>query len=190
MKNKTKTASYILITLFTALFIGVIITNTIVLKKIVDQQYIQDLNDGFNGGFDDLNDGFNGDFDFGETAGRNARLDNFVYEGGFGCYRLVSDDGLTSYSFSGFPDVLDDYCLTRFSTEDSKYKLWGISVGSNTSEAKAVLTEHGYELYDYFETSETCVYKLGKASITLSGADTVERLSIRLTSTNIQGVVF
>ncbi|MDR1093922.1 MAG: hypothetical protein LBL66_07220 [Clostridiales bacterium] len=132
-----------------------------------------------------LNENFNGEFQFATAVPENESLGGgFIYEPGFGCYTLNSADGLTNYTVSGYPDCLDGYKVTSFHTEDGKYKLFGFSVGDTRESAEAALTAQGYT------AREQDLYVLGKIRFTLFGQENIESISVRLETTNKQGVDF
>ncbi|BCJ94383.1 hypothetical protein acsn021_19520 [Anaerocolumna cellulosilytica] len=47
--------------------------------------------------------------------------------------------------FTGYPDYSDEYRFTLFRTRHNNLSLFGIEVGSNASEASAILKKRGYK---------------------------------------------
>lgn len=117
--------------------------------------------------------------------------DNYEKLEGFGCYSLLSEDGLTRYTISGYPDCLDEYKLTGFSTYDPKYSIFGICVGGDPDNAIAILEERSYKKVEKKSDLTTSVYKKGKVFIQIFAEnDEINFLSVYLDITNKKNVVF
>ena len=142
---------------------------------------------------DELNATFNGGLKFAEKAPSDPRkIDGFIYEPGFGCYSLNSEDGQTSYTISGYPDSSGDDHITYFTTKNDKYEVFGFSVGDSIESAIDILSEKGYQVEKEFVHGKV----MKKSIITISvfsgigGIDNIGSIFIRLKTTNKQGITY
>jgi hypothetical protein len=115
--------------------------------------------------------------------------EGFDTEPGFGCYAYKSADGLTSFGVSGYPDALDAYRVTDFSTEDGYYTVFGFSVGDTRAKAEDALARNGYKKIKDSDAASPR-FALGRIRIWLLGGETITRIDVRLESTNIRHAVF
>jgi hypothetical protein len=81
-----------------------------------------------------FNENSNFDYNLGESY--TGLIEGFTKIEGFGSFGLKSEDGLTEYLFSGYPDVLDAYVLTSIKTKSPKYNLCGYYIGQNIKNIK------------------------------------------------------
>lgn len=103
---------------------------------------------------------------------------------GMGKYRLSRNNTLF-IDVSGYPDAVDNYCVTGFEIVGDNYSMLGISIHEDINKAKEILTELGYT------EKETNVYeKDGKITIQLWGETTVEKIKASVITTNVGNVVF
>jgi len=117
--------------------------------------------------------------------------DKYEKAEGFGCYSLLSEDGLTRYTVSGYPDCLDEYKLTGFLTYDSKYSVFGFRVGDDPDSAITILEERSYKKVEEKSSLTTFVYKKGKVFIQVFAEnDEIKSISIYLDISNKKNVVF
>ncbi len=131
------------------------------------------------------------DFKLTENEMNLDYADNYEKQEGFGCYSLLSDDGLTRYTVSGYPDCLDEYKLTGFSTSDSKYSIYGIHVGGDSEAAITILEELSYKKNKDRSSDYNLVYKKGKVFIQIFAENgETKSLGIYLDITNKKNVVF
>ena len=146
---------------------------------------------GFTKEIEDLVENSNLDFKLTEDEMNLDYSDKYEKQGGFGCYSLISDDGLTRYTVSGYPDCLDDYKLTGFSTYDSKYNIYGMSVGGDPEAAITTLEELSYKKVEDRSNNAASTYKKGKVFIQIFAEnDEIKSISIYLDITNKKNVVF
>ncbi len=166
----------------------------------IDTQYPADTRINLNGNptdingiteqrFKQLNDESNFDFEFGEVYSESPDdYPNFDYEPGFGGFAVVSRDGLTRYSFGGYPDCLDDTQLIGIITTDSRYDVFGFSVGSSFGIANVAFAEKGYE---QFIQDGLLKFKAGKITFHLSvTSNIITQIVTTIEVTNHSGVVF
>lgn len=146
---------------------------------------------GYTKEIEDLVENSNLDFKLTEDEVSLDYSDKYEKAGGFGCYSLLSADGLTRYNVSGYPDCLDDYKLTGFSTSDSKYSIYGISVGGDPDAAITILEKLSYKKIKDRSSDNTSVFKKGKVFIQIFAENgEIKSLSIYLDTTNKKNVVF
>lgn len=146
---------------------------------------------GYTKEIDDLIQNSNLDFKLTEDEANLDYSDKYEIMGGFGCYSLLSEDGLTKYTVSGYPDCLDEYKLTGFSTNDSKYSIYGIQVGGDPENALTLLEEYSYKKVEEKSNLTVSVFKRGKVFIQIFAEnDIIKSLSIYLDITNKKNVVF
>lgn len=146
---------------------------------------------GFTKEIEELVENSNLDFKLTENETNLDYSDKYEKMEGFGCYSLLSEDGLTRYTVSGYPDCLDEYKLTGFSTYNSKYSIYGISVGGGPEAAIAMLEELSYKKLKDRSSDNTSVFKKGKAFIQIFAENgEIKSLSIYLDITNKKNVVF
>lgn len=113
---------------------------------------------------------------------------------GFDCYGLENED--LSLTLSGYPDVLDPFCLTGFTLRSPRYALFGLRVGDTLEAAEQALTRQGYQpLQEETGTDWTQPLRFtkGPLSVTLGLSEDLERLSsltVSIAATNREGVVF
>lgn len=130
----------------------------------------------------------NANFDFGLLEGMPKSyelLDNtgFAVENGFGCYLLKNED--TTYTISGFPDVLSKYYVTSFYTKSDKYQIYNIKVGMDINEAKVILKMKGYNFDDDY------TFRRGIITITFTCTNEhIKEIFIHVPATNIKKVIF
>lgn len=156
-------------------------------RKNVGAQTISQLNG-------DTNFDFKFALQYNVNAG-GAEYEPFDIEHGFGCEILQSKDGLTRYTIAGYPDVTDKFCLVSVRTEDSKYSVFGFSVGMARADAERRLSDVGYITMEATEQSfgsslHGIRMKKDGVNIMLWGDQTITAISISLDVTNKDNVVF
>lgn len=143
---------------------------------------------------DELNATFNGEFKLAEKAPSDPNnIEGYIYEGGFGCYSLKSEDELTSYTIGGYPDCLDDDHVIYFTTKDDKYEVFGFSVGDSIESAAEILSEKGYQVQEEFDHGKIMTHSIIGISFfsdNSRGVGNITSIFIRLDITNKQGVMF
>jgi hypothetical protein len=114
---------------------------------------------------------------------------SFKLLNGFGGAGLESADGLTVYTFSGYPDALDEWVLTDFYTYDPEHNVVGVSCGTASSDAEKKLTDAGFIRND--ESTPDTQYNRDGWRVTLSvSGGVVIKIRVSFDTTNVEGVVF
>ncbi|MDE7261121.1 MAG: hypothetical protein K2N78_03530 [Oscillospiraceae bacterium] len=109
--------------------------------------------------------------------------------GGWGCWSLFNEDA--DITLSGWPDVLDSYCVTDIRLRTAKYSVFGLRVGDTAARAGELLEPKGYELVpDVRGWGDAYYLKDGVIiHLELSGEEITE-LTVYVQSTNLEGVDF
>lgn len=133
-----------------------------------------------------INETFNGEFQI-LSGIEKKEYDNFVFEAGHGCFSLVSNDKKTKYTASGYPDVVDEYRVTGFYTEDDKYLALGIKIGDNIDDAKAILIK---ERFIYDEKNDRYEGARIRVVLTSDDNDNINSIRVIVYSTNKENIEF
>ena len=123
----------------------------------------------------------------------------------FGCNEsIVSNDRLTIYGISGYPDLADELAIVRFYSTDPKYQVFNYSVGDSTDGVSKLAHDKGFEyeyspatgeyegrhlLYMYNRKGEKS-YESGGVYISFGGDSTILSLHVGVYNTNKHGIVF
>lgn len=140
----------------------------------------------------ELNQNSNLDFEMVAYQSEIESAEGYTAYPGFGCSSFRSSDELTTYTVSGFPDCLDSYRLTGFSTSDPKYNVYGIHVGMDLESAIAILKDQKYKKIEEDSSTYTLKFSRGKVTIRLShdSQNEICALDVYLKTTNKKNVVF
>lgn len=147
--------------------------------------------DGVTSEIDELNGNSNLDFEMTAYESKLESAEGYESYPGFGCKSYRSSDGLTIYTVSGFPDCLDSYRLTGFSTSDPKYNIYGIYVGMDLENASEILKEQKYRKVEEDSEIDRIDFRRGKVTIRLFYKNNeISTLDVFLRTTNKKNVVF
>jgi hypothetical protein len=69
---------------------------------------------------------------------------NYIESHGYGGRYFQKRDGSVTVVYSGYPDVMDDYHLTRVIVESGAYEVYGITIGSTVQEMNLKMGSNGY----------------------------------------------
>ncbi len=133
----------------------------------------------------------NSDFDFSLFTPWNSAKNNTSYKilNGFGGAGLESNDGLTVYNFSGYPDALDEWVMTNFYTYDPEHSIIGMSCTMTSGDAEEKLTDAGFLRNN--ENASDIVYSRDGWRINLSvSGGVVIKIRVSFDTTNVEGVIF
>lgn len=115
----------------------------------------------------------------------------FSMTGGFGCRPYESSKEGLRITFSGFPDVLDEYVITDIETTNPSYHFYGIHVGDDIKKAEDILKSSSFFIKDMEESNyREFKYKKMVVSFTLDDGGKVTKIRIWLSSTNRKDVLF
>lgn len=169
------------IILMVILFCGLVVAG-FVIYSIVTSTMKNEIND--------INKNSNLDFQLADDID-NYTIKEFEKEEGFGGYALVNKNKLTRYSVGGFPDCLDDYKIVGFETEETKYDIYGISVGDTFDKVVPVLEAHSYNKEEENSNDYVMVFINGKVRIHIFlNGSVIVKLAILLNVTNKENVQF
>lgn len=116
---------------------------------------------------------------------------DFIENPGFGGTFYTNEKDSINIVFSGFPDVTKGYLLTDIEFSDSKYFLYGIKVGDNAAKASEIIKANGFHFVKNTNTYEL-MFKKDKISVSfeINVSQVIEKIKIKLQSTNKHNVVF
>lgn len=147
--------------------------------------------DGVTNEIEELNKNSNLDFEMTAYESQLESAEGYESFPGFGCNSFRSSDELTTYTVSGFPDCLDSYRLTGFSTSDPKYNIYGIHVGMDLESVSAILKEQKYQRIEEDNDISRLDFSRGKVTIRLfHNNNEISSMSVFLKTTNKNNVVF
>lgn len=106
----------------------------------------------------------------------------------------MNEHPLTCYTFTGYPDVLDENMITRITTSDSEVRILGIRAGEmyDTSH-QTILSQCEYQLDKHDQYQEFDEYLFTNSKIYLKIVvqnEIISRLTIYVEVTNKQHVIF
>jgi hypothetical protein len=124
--------------------------------------------------------------------------EGYIYEPGFGVYRLLSADESTSYGFFGFPDTVDKTIMAGFSVKNaaSPITLFGFGVGDDPNDLGAALKVAGFQqeaLQEFLYANIFCqAYTADAVSVNIYFYEDniIAEMGIGLDSTNLDNVIY
>jgi hypothetical protein len=127
-----------------------------------------------------------------ESPSKDMQGKGFSNIGGFGCTPYENQKDGLRITFSGFPDVLDEYVLTDIETTNPNYNFYDIRVGDDIKRAENILINNGFSRNDVNNSSNYSQFNNKKLVITftLDEEAKIKTIRIFLASTNKQKVVF
>ncbi|MBQ9935593.1 MAG: hypothetical protein IJO70_07095 [Lachnospiraceae bacterium] len=105
-------------------------------------------------------------------------------------YIIYTEEGDTEYYCFRYPNYDAPLTVTQISIEDSKYNVFGISLGDDITNSEKILQEKGYTKTDY-PVENSCLYIKGDVMILLYYDEaTIEKIVVCLDFETEEGVMY
>jgi hypothetical protein len=120
---------------------------------------------------------------------KEAHDRNYIELYGYGGRSFQKRDGSVTVFYSGYPDVMDDYHLTRVIVESGAYEVYGITIGSTVEEMNLKMENAGFSMK---LVGSKYVYTKNKISVIFheNYKNEVNAFEIIIETTNKDQVVF